>query len=100
VAVAERALVGQKVGFDFFPTPKPLATRMAELADIKQGDTVLEPSAGNGNLADAAREAGGNVDTLEISSQLRNVLALKNTMSSVMILKPMILAISNMIKLS
>lgn len=77
VAAAERALVGQKVGVDFFPTPKPLAQRMAEIAGVKAGMRVLEPSAGNGNLADAAKAAGADVDVLEISSQLQNVLQLK-----------------------
>lgn len=77
VKAAERALVGQKVGVDFFPTPKPLAQRMAEIAGIKPGMRVLEPSAGNGNLADAAKAAGADVDVLEISSQLQNVLQLK-----------------------
>jgi protein-L-isoaspartate O-methyltransferase len=74
---AERALVGQKVGIDFFPTPKPLAAKMAELAGIEPGMTVLEPSAGNGHLADAARDAGGQVDTVEVSEALKNVLRAK-----------------------
>jgi 16S rRNA A1518/A1519 N6-dimethyltransferase RsmA/KsgA/DIM1 with predicted DNA glycosylase/AP lyase activity len=74
---AERVLVGQKVGVDFFPTPKPLAAKMAELAGVKPGMTVLEPSAGNGHLADAARDAGAQVDTVEVSDALRNVLHAK-----------------------
>lgn len=74
---AERALVGKKVGIDFFPTPKPLAAKMAEMAGIKPGMTVLEPSAGNGHLADAARDAGATVDAVEISDTLRNVLSAK-----------------------
>ncbi|MEX3764477.1 LPD1 domain-containing protein [Paraburkholderia phenoliruptrix] len=77
VKQAERALVGQKVGIDFFPTPKSLATRMAEMAGVKPGMSVLEPSAGNGNLADAARDAGATVDTVEISSTLRDILTAK-----------------------
>ena len=77
VKAAERALVGQKVGVDFFPTPKPLAERMAQLAGVKAGDKVLEPSAGNGNLADAAKAAGASVDAVEISDALRNVLSAK-----------------------
>jgi len=54
IKVAERELVGQKVGVDFFPTPVKLAERMAQLAAIRKGMKVLEPSAGNGHLADAA----------------------------------------------
>lgn len=77
VKQAEMALVGQKVGIDFFPTPKPLAERMAELAGVTDGMRVLEPSAGNGNLADAAKAAGATVDTYEVSSTLRDILNLK-----------------------
>lgn len=49
----------------FFPTPAPLARRMAQEAGIAPGMTVLEPSAGTGRLADAAKEAGGTVTALE-----------------------------------
>jgi len=77
VAKAERAIIGQKVGIDFFPTPAHVAQRMATLARIGKGDRVLEPSAGNGNLADAAAAAGGTVDVIEISSQLRAILEAK-----------------------
>lgn len=77
VKKAERAIIGQKVGIDFFPTPASVAQRMARLAGITQGTRVLEPSAGNGNLADAAKAAGGEVDVIEISSQLRDILTAK-----------------------
>ena len=77
IAKAERAIIGQKVGIDFFPTPKGESKAMATLARIKEGDDVLEPSAGNGNLADAAKAAGANVDVIEISSQLRDILTAK-----------------------
>ena len=77
VKKAERAIIGQKVGIDFFPTPLNVAHRMASLAGITKGTRVLEPSAGNGNLADAAKSAGGEVDVIEISSQLRDILTAK-----------------------
>lgn len=77
VTKAERAIIGQKVGIDFFPTPVAVAHRMARLAGITKDTRVLEPSAGNGNLADAAAAAGGAVDVVEISSQLREILSLK-----------------------
>ena len=77
IAAAERALIGQKIGVDFFPTPATLAQNMAELANIQPGQKVIEPSAGSGNLAQAAREAGAHVDCWEISSTLRDLLALK-----------------------
>ncbi|WP_219097725.1 hypothetical protein [Pseudomonas sp. UMAB-40] len=77
VKKAERAIIGQKVGIDFFPTPASVAQRMARLAGITKGTRVLEPSAGNGNLADAAKADGGEVDVIEISSQLRDILTAK-----------------------
>lgn len=73
----ERALIGQKVGIDFFPTPKLLAARMVEMAGVTQGVRVLEPSAGNGNIAEAVRKAGVEPDVAEISSQLRDILLAK-----------------------
>jgi phospholipid N-methyltransferase len=38
-----------------FPTPPELADRMVELADIRPGQQVLEPSAGTGRIIDAIR---------------------------------------------
>ena len=46
--------VNQKDEFELFETPVALAERMAEMLDIKAGQTVLEPSAGYGRLALAA----------------------------------------------
>lgn len=77
IKVAERAIIGQKVGIDFFPTPAATAVRMAQIARISKGDRVLEPSAGNGNLADAAKAAGAEVEVVEMSSQLRDILTAK-----------------------
>jgi predicted RNA methylase len=73
----ERSLVGKNVGFDFFPTPKAVADDMVEQAGIEPGMTVLEPSAGNGNIAEAIRAAGASPDVVELSSQLREVLEAK-----------------------
>jgi phospholipid N-methyltransferase len=33
-----------------FPTPPDIAARMVELTDLKPGQSVLEPSAGTGNI--------------------------------------------------
>lgn len=41
----------------FFPTPPDVAARMLELADIRPGHSVLEPSAGTGDLADVIQDA-------------------------------------------
>ena len=47
----------RKRDLDQFDTPAPLADRIVELADV-HGKTVLEPSAGEGALAQAALVAG------------------------------------------
>ena len=73
----ERALIGQKVGIDFFPTPKAVAADMVRMADIQPGMKVLEPSAGNGNIAEAIQAAGVSPDVVELSSSLREILEAK-----------------------
>jgi predicted RNA methylase len=77
VKALERAVVGRKVGIDFFPTPKHVATDIVDMADIKPGMRVLEPSAGNGNIAEVIREAGVEPDTIEISNELGEILKAK-----------------------
>ncbi|NOY58903.1 MAG: DEAD/DEAH box helicase family protein [Calditrichaeota bacterium] len=73
----ERELIGTKIE-SYFPTPKPIAERMVEIADIKKGDKVLEPSAGKGNIALVIREKTGvEPDVIEISSTLRELLELR-----------------------
>jgi hypothetical protein len=37
--------------FQYFPTPLPLAEQMVSRADIQPGESCLEPSAGQGNIA-------------------------------------------------
>lgn len=71
------ALIGVKIP-GFFPTPKPVAEAMVEAADIQEGMTVLEPSAGKGDLADVIRdETGITPDVIETSSTLGDILKLK-----------------------
>ncbi len=38
-------------GADYFATPEPVGLKMVELADIRAGEDVLEPSAGHGAIA-------------------------------------------------
>jgi len=73
----ERSLIGKNVGFDFFPTPKATAETMVQEADISEGMDVLEPSAGNGNIAEVIRDAGVKPDVAELSGSLREVLEAK-----------------------
>ncbi|MFF2834293.1 methyltransferase, partial [Cellulosimicrobium cellulans] len=67
----------------FFPTPNNIVQRMIEFADIKDGETILEPSAGNGNILDGISqyimEEGLNVnlEALEWNHKLSEILELK-----------------------
>lgn len=44
--------IPDQVSHQFYPTPEALAARVVEMADIKPGMSILEPSAGQGGLAD------------------------------------------------
>lgn len=79
VAKLERELkkkvLGNRNAFvDFFPTPESRARHIIELADIEPGMKVLEPSAGNGMLADAAKSQGADVEVVELASDLSDIL--------------------------
>lgn len=65
-----------KSDFDFFATPTELAERVADEADVKDGQTVLEPSAGHGALAVAVRgrAPGAKITAVEILPENRAVL--------------------------
>jgi predicted RNA methylase len=69
----ETKLIGQKIP-DFFPTPKRIIEDMISRADIQSGMKVLEPSAGKGDIADALKEAGAEVDTIEPVYSLSDIL--------------------------
>lgn len=60
---------------EFFATPEPLGMKMVQWADIQGGESVLEPSAGNGAIA---RWLPDNVDkrAIEYTNELSSRLAL------------------------
>lgn len=51
-AVIECGVLEPKVKTGYFPTPPALVARMIELSGISKGDWLLEPSAGQGHIAD------------------------------------------------
>lgn len=75
-AIKEAAKAGVQVVAvpQLFPTPVPLADRMAEIADIRPGQRVLEPSAGTGRLIGSMgaiwHADGGELHAVEINSGL------------------------------
>lgn len=54
-------VVVPKDDFEFFPTPSDVVRHVIHLADIRDGMTVLEPSAGQGALAKAAHDSAADV---------------------------------------
>lgn len=61
-------------GREAFVSPPKVVDKLMELADIQPGMTVLEPSAGTGNIALAAVELGAVVDCVELDRNLSDVL--------------------------
>jgi phospholipid N-methyltransferase len=56
-----------------FPTPPEIAEKMVELAEIGEDETILEPSAGTGNILKAIGERGG-ITAIEINQELCGLL--------------------------
>ncbi|MFA6102219.1 MAG: class I SAM-dependent methyltransferase [Victivallaceae bacterium] len=53
--------------FNYFPTPDKVVRQLLELAELRPGMTVLEPSAGRGNIAYVmAKQGGAIVDCYEL----------------------------------
>ena len=50
--------VDLKKQYQFFPTPRPVAERMCQMAELDDTCIVLEPSCGKGDLADVVFKAG------------------------------------------
>lgn len=55
--------------FGQFDTPADIAHQVVDLARIDAGMSVLEPSAGIGNLVEEIERAGGRVEAFEIDSK-------------------------------
>ena len=67
-----------KKQYQFFPTPRPVAEKMCELAELDSTCTVLEPSCGKGDLADVIFEAGvKQVCGLELNPDMEQYLSKK-----------------------
>lgn len=65
IAIEQGAIKDVKKATQAFYTPDNIAQRVIQIADIQPSEGVLEPSAGKGALAEAARRAGGVVYCVE-----------------------------------
>lgn len=67
----------------YFPTPKTIIEKMLNYADIQEGELILEPSAGNGNILDSITDflqlngMSANIEAIEWNFSLREILELK-----------------------
>lgn len=73
-------LVEDEKTSEFYPTPRALAEKMVEHTDWKTVRTILEPSAGKGDILKAVArkltyEIGVDVDCIEADANLRQVLS-------------------------
>ncbi len=70
-----RAKMYQKGDIQF--TPPELAKELVALAGVRKDSRVLEPEAGIGNIADAAKEVTDHVDCIEHMTDFCEILKLK-----------------------
>ncbi|MBA7688593.1 hypothetical protein ES703_97078 [subsurface metagenome] len=74
----ETDLIGVRIP-GFFPTPMAIAIEMVRMADIRAGMTVLEPSAGKGDIAEAiaGQHPDAELTVVEVSHTLAKILEAK-----------------------
>ena len=72
----ERKLIGCDIP-GYFPTPTAIAEIVVDKADLKAGMSVLEPSAGKGNLARVIIKHPVALDVIECQYSLRKILELQ-----------------------
>jgi phospholipid N-methyltransferase len=68
--------VGLKKQYQYFPTPSSIAKMMVEMAEITDGDYILEPSAGQGAILDEL-PAGNLILSIELNAENAKILRLK-----------------------
>lgn len=68
-------------GIDFYPTPEELLDKITENIDWKMVKSVLEPSAGKGDIADFVKKKAKksyydeiDIDCIELDKNLQNIL--------------------------
>jgi ppGpp synthetase/RelA/SpoT-type nucleotidyltranferase len=78
VKAAERELLGREIP-GFFPTPRAAAEAAVRAAEIGPGMTVLEPSAGKGDMAQAIRDLhpDAQITAVELQRDLAHIANLR-----------------------
>lgn len=68
----------EKKAFQFFETPEHAVDRMMDLAEVKDGDLALEPSAGRGAIARRLRAFTSRVVAIELNPRMAEGLRTHN----------------------
>lgn len=68
--VAASGMLPDQRAHQFYPTPRALAERAVELAEIEPGHTVLEPSAGQGAIGDLLPAWATLVEVAELHCEI------------------------------
>lgn len=65
--ICRSGMLPEQKSHQYYPTPEHIALRVVEWADIKSGEQVLEPSAGQGGIIDHVDRDGVKITCIEIS---------------------------------
>lgn len=63
-----------KKTFQFFPTPRPVAEIVCNMAELSTATNILEPSCGKGDLADVIYEYNQNLMCIELNGEMKRYL--------------------------
>lgn len=72
----QRSMIGMKIE-GYFPTPPKVVGMMVEAANLQSTDEVLEPSAGQGHIADLIKGLAAKIDVAEWNNANAEILKLK-----------------------
>lgn len=67
-------ITDHKKEYQFFPTPKEIVSLMIGFAEIKNSDTILEPSAGDGAIANELISITPNIHIVELNPKMFDLL--------------------------
>ena len=73
-ALNDDNLIDKKKTYQFFETPKEIAEKIVQLAEIKENDCILEPSAGLGSIVNEILRIHSPVYAIEIQDENRKEL--------------------------
>lgn len=80
MVIAQKEIVDWKKDLQYFPTPKDVAEVLVDFAELNNSYSILEPSAGTGNIADVIRErmySGSKLYCVEIYPPFIGILECK-----------------------